>query len=116
MPDHQFKFIGDYPLPFNARMGIEVIYNSGQYLRGDEANLLSKTDDYAIVNWRVSVPLNPRVELFARVSNVFDAEYENFGLLGEDPSEVLPGITHNSTVFLGSGAPRGGWVGLRMTL
>ncbi len=116
VPDHQFKFIGDYPLPFNARMGIEVIYNSGQYLRGDEANLLSKTDDYAIVNWRVSVPLNPRVELFARVSNVFDAEYENFGLLGEDPSEVLPGITHNSTVFLGSGAPRGGWVGLRMTL
>jgi hypothetical protein len=30
------------------------------------------------------------MELFARIDNVLDQDYENFGLLGEDPTEVLP--------------------------
>lgn len=116
IPDHQFKFSGDYQLPWNLRVGLEVIYNAGQYLRGDESNQLGEIDGYTLVNLRGTYAINPRLELFARVTNLFDADYENFGLLGEDPSEIVPGLADTSPVFLGAGAPRGGWVGLRLRL
>ena len=57
-----------------------------------------------------------RFELFAKVTNLFDEDYENFGLLGEEPAEVLPDLPNQSPVFLGAGAPVAGWVGLRVRL
>ena len=51
--------------------------------------------------------------IFARVTNLFDTDYENFGLLGEDPGETLPFLVDNRPLFLGVGAPRGAWLGLR---
>ncbi len=116
IPDHQFKFSGDYTLPWNLRVGLEVIYNSGQYLRGDESNQLGEIDGYAVVNLRGSYRIDERFELFARVTNLFDTDYENFGLLGEEPAEILPGLADQSPVFLGAGAPLAGWVGLRVRL
>jgi len=116
IPDHQFKFSGDYTLPWNLRVGLEVIYNAGQYLRGDESNQLGEIDGYAVVNLRGSYRIDDRFELFARVTNLFDNDYENFGLLGEEPAEILPGLADQSPVFLGAGAPLGGWVGLRVRL
>ena len=116
IPDHQLKLAGDYMLPWNIRVGLEVIYNSGQHLRGDESNDLDEIDGYAIVNLRGSYQVNNRLEIFARVTNLFDKDYENFGLLGEEPDEVIDNLNDNSPVFLGAGAPLGGWVGLRLTL
>lgn len=116
IPDHQLKFAGDYQFPWAIRLGLEVIYNSGQYLRGDEANLLDEIDGYAIVNLRGSYRFNKHFELFAKVTNLFDTDYENFGLLGEEPAEVLPNLGNQSPVFLGAGAPRGGWVGIRLSM
>ncbi len=116
IPDHQFKFASDYALPWNLSVGLEVIYNSGQYLRGDESNDLDKIDGYTVVNLRGSYRPNERVEVFAKVTNLFDNDYENFGLIGEAPSEILPGLANQSPVFLGAGAPIGGWVGVRLSL
>ncbi|MGE0485802.1 MAG: TonB-dependent receptor [Gammaproteobacteria bacterium] len=116
IPDHQFKFSSDYQLPWNLRVGLEVIYNSGQFLRGDESNQLDEIDGYTLVNLRGTYTVNQRLEFFARVTNLLDTDYENFGLLGEDPSEIIPGLANASPVFLGAGAPRGGWVGLRLRL
>ncbi|MEQ8660328.1 MAG: TonB-dependent receptor [Gammaproteobacteria bacterium] len=116
IPDHQFKFSGDYALPWDLRVGLEVIYNAGQYLRGDESNQLGEIDGYAVVNLRGSYRIDERFELFARVTNLFDNDYENFGLLGEAPGEILPGLANQSPVFLGAGAPLAGWVGLRVRL
>ena len=47
------------------------------------------------------------------LGTVFDTDYENFGLLGEDPGETLPFLVDNRPLFLGVGAPRGAWLGLR---
>lgn len=116
VPAHQFKASGDYALPWNLRVGAEVLYNSGQYLRGDEANQLDRIAGYALVNLRASWRLHERCELFARITNLFDEDYENFGLIGEEPGEMLPELADQSPIFLGAGAPRGGWVGLRLRL
>lgn len=52
--------------------------------------------------------------LFARIENIFDTDYETFGLLGE-PAAVL-GPAFDDPRFLSPGAERGGWVGVRLSL
>ncbi len=116
IPRHQFKLGADYRLPFGLALGGEVLYNSDQVLRGDESNQLETLDGYATVNLRGSYAFTQQVELFARVTNLFDEDYENFGLIGEDPTEVLPNLADDSPRFLGAGAPRAGWVGVRIRL
>ena len=116
IPEHQFKFSAMYSLPWNIRLGAELVYNSDQVLRGDESNQLDPVDGYSVFNMRASYAHNAHVELFARVSNLFNEAYENFGLLGEDPGQALPGLTNRSPVFLGAGAERGVWIGVRLRL
>jgi iron complex outermembrane recepter protein len=56
--------------------------------------------------------LNEHVSVFGRVANVFDEEYETFGVIGEEPGEVLLNDFEDPR-FLGPGAPRAGWMGVR---
>ncbi len=116
IPPHQLKFGGDYHLPHGISLGFDLIYNSTQFLRGDESNQLDEVDAYALVNLRASYAVSEHLQFFARVVNVFDTGYENFGLLGEDPSEVLTGLADTRPRFLGAGAERGAWIGVRLRL
>ena len=113
LPEHIFKLGGDYKIIDGLNVGMELIYNSDQVLRGDEGNDLNTVDGYTLLNLRASYSVNSQLLIFARVSNLFDEDYENFGLLGEEPGEVLPDLTDNRPLFLGAGAPRGGWIGFR---
>ena len=65
-----------------------------------------------MVNLRGEYRVNDALRLFARIENLFDTEYETFGLLGE-PDEVFPEF--EDPRFFGSGPPLGGWVGVRAT-
>ena len=62
--------------------------------------------------------LNDNVEFFAKVNNVFDTNYETFGLLGEDPSELDVPLFENfsNPRFIGPGAPISGFVGMKLSL
>ncbi len=111
MPEDILKLGGDYSITDAASVGAEVIYNSDQVLRGDEANRLGKIGGYMLVNLRASYVFAERLTVFARVTNAFDREYENFGLLGEDPTEILPDLADGRPLFLGVGAPRAAWIG-----
>ncbi|MGR9092828.1 MAG: TonB-dependent receptor, partial [Gammaproteobacteria bacterium] len=104
IPAHQFKLGGDYNFSSGLRLGFDLLVNSDQVLRGDESNQLDEIDGYALVNLRASYRLDERVNLFVRVTNLFDTDYENFGLLGEDPSEVVSGLADTRPRFLGAGA------------
>ena len=97
-------------------VGLDAPYNAGQTLRGDESNQLDKLAGYALVSLRTSYAVSRRWELFARVSNLFDTNYAIFGLLGESPDEVLPALTDQRPIFVGAGAPRAAWVGVRLRL
>lgn len=114
LPDNIFKFGGDYRVNEDVSVGAELLYNSEQVLRGDEANELEPIDGYALVNLRASYEFAEHFVAFARVTNLFDHDYENFGLLGEDPSEILPGLADTRPRFLGVGAPRAAWAGVQL--
>jgi len=116
IPEHQFKLGGDYRFNLGFSLGFDLIVNSDQVLRGDESNQLDEVDGYALVNLRASYQVEERVNVFVRVTNLFDEDYENFGLIGEDPSEIIEGLSDTRPFFLGPGAERGVWAGIRVSL
>ncbi|HSD75429.1 MAG TPA: TonB-dependent receptor [Steroidobacteraceae bacterium] len=113
IPRHQLSANLDFELSDRFMVGADLEYRSGVHLRGDEVNLLEKTHDYAIFNVRAEFRFSDWLSVFARVENVFDADYETFGLLGE-PDEVIAGF--EDPRFLGAGPPLGAWVGVRIQL
>jgi outer membrane receptor protein involved in Fe transport len=113
LPRRSVKIGADFAVTPRLSIGADVVANSGQYLRGDEANLLPKTPGYAVANLRASYAFNPHVGVFARVDNLFDRRYVTFGALG-DASDVFAGF--DDPRFLGPAPPRAAWVGLRVAL
>ncbi len=114
IPEHTLKFGGDYAFTKNFSVGGDLQYRSGVFVRGDESNQLGELDGYATVNLRGSYQVNETFKVFARVNNLFDTEYESFGLLGE-PDEVpgFGGFTDNR--FVGVGEPLSGFIGVSAT-
>ena len=94
-------------------VGGDIVVNAGQFLRGDEANLLPKTGGYVVVNLRANWAFDAHASVFARIENVFDRRYVTFGTLG-DASGIFAGV--DDPRFLGPAPPRAGWIGLRLAL
>ena len=113
IPEHQANVGLDYTITDRLSIGGDVVWRSGVYYRGDEANLLDRTDGYSILNLRGEYRIGNQVTLFARIENVFDEDYETFGLLGE-PDEVFADF--DDPRFLGAGPPLGAWLGVRIRL
>ncbi|MDT8397101.1 MAG: TonB-dependent receptor [Pseudomonadales bacterium] len=114
IPQNLLKLGADYRFGKNFSIGVEALHNSAQVLRGDESNDLDRLDGFTLFNLRASYSYRDTLTIFARASNIFDKKYENFGLLGENPDEVLPDLADTRPLFLGAGAPRAAWLGLRV--
>lgn len=117
IPAHQFKFSTDYDILSAWSLGFDMNFNSGQYLRGDEANLTAKLPAFVVFNLRSEYRINEHFALFGRVNNLFDRDYVNFGTWAET-GDILErvGIGEKSSRFVGVAAPRAAWIGLRITL
>ncbi len=115
IPQNQFKLVTNYQVDSNLSLGVDVIANSDQHLRGDESNQLDTVDGYTMVNFRARYRFNDNLEVFAVVNNLFNEEFETFGLLGEEPGEVEVPIIEDLEVpiFLGAAPPRAGFLGVR---
>ncbi len=115
IPAHQFKFGADYAFDEDLIVSLDLIANSGQYLRGDESNELDEVDGYALVNLGARYRVSDRLLVYAQVHNLFDAKFETFGLLGEEPGEVEVPLVEDFEIpiFLGAAPPRAGFLGLR---
>jgi outer membrane receptor protein involved in Fe transport len=87
-----------------------AVANSGQYLRGDEANLLAPLPGFVVVDLRAAYEVAAPLSVFVKVSNVFDARYATFGVLGNATGVLGPGF--DSPRFESPGAPRAAWAGI----
>lgn len=116
LPDHNLKLAADWQVMDQVSIGSDLQYRSSQYFRGDEANENEQLPGYAIVNMRAAWTPSDRFELYGRVLNVFDKEYETFGVYGE-ADEVLAGVytDFEDDSFVGPGAPRTFKAGLKIS-
>jgi outer membrane receptor protein involved in Fe transport len=106
-------------------IGGSLAYNSGQYAHGDENNrdVNGRVPGYTVVDFDARLRIDPRLQVFAQVSNVFDRRYQNFAILGSNvfngPNRSFGpalGVPPDATQFRGVGAPRGVWFGIRYAL
>jgi outer membrane receptor protein involved in Fe transport len=93
-------------------IGADLLNASEAFFRGDEGNLFEELDGYTLLGLRMEYRLADELQLFARVDNLLDEEYETFGVFGE-ADEVL-GDDFEDPSFVGPGAPRGLWFGFRV--
>jgi len=110
VPRHLFKSGLDAELPLGFRIGADLQFVGRKFLRGDEANERAPLSSYTVVNARLSYTWK-QVTLFARAENLFDTDYETFGVFGENT--FADGKVER---FLSPGSPLGGWFGIRVDL
>jgi iron complex outermembrane receptor protein len=92
--------------------GAGVVAASGSHFRGDEGNLLDELDGYSVVNVRAEYRIGASTSVFASIDNLLDEEYVTFGVFGE-ADDVL-GDEFDEPYFVGPGAPRAAWIGVRV--
>lgn len=122
IPEHNVKLGMNYRITSNLTGGINLIYSSGVYLIGDEANLDRKTDPYTVVNL-VANYRKSNLTVFARVDNIFDTKYETTGryVSLEEAAELNPILPEpidpdkDNPRALAPGAPRNFIVGVAYT-
>jgi len=93
-----------------------MTFTSEQFLRGDESNQLPRLDSYFLFDVSVIYKIRAGLNWYLKIDNLFDNDYENFGVVGEDPRSVIPSINTNPERFLSPGAPRGIWLGLKVSI
>ena len=114
IPRHSFKAGVGIAMTRDWNVALESSVSSSRVFLGDEGNDQVPVDGYAVANLRSSYRLTDALELFVRIDNLYNTDYETFGLLAEieiDLAEV-PGA--DDPRFLSPGAPRSGFAGIRI--
>ncbi len=114
LPEHIFKATLGVDLWQRWSLAIDTLYSGDQFLRGDEANETSRLGGYWVFNARTEVKVTDNVTLFGSIDNIFDRKYKTFGVYG-DATEVL-GDDFDNGQFVSPGAPRAGWIGIRLSI
>ena len=114
LPEHIYKASLGVDLWRRWSLGIDAQYSGEQYFRGDEANITDPLGGYWVFNLKSEFKFNEHVALFGRVDNLFDRRYKTFGVYGE-ADEVL-GAAFDDGRFVSPGAPRAGWIGIRLSM
>lgn len=119
VPQHSLKLRLQYAFGDQAALGANIIYNSSIFARGDENNqdVNGRIPGYVVVNLDGRYTVAKDLELFARVANLFDRNYSNVGVIGQNfftgPGRSYSGSDPLNEQFRGPGVPRGVWLGLR---
>lgn len=98
------------------RLGLEVSHVGSQWLRGDEDNTEEelKLDPYTLVDLSAEYRLFDRMTVFANIQNVFDVEYNTFGVLTLNHLNDIN--SPRVEPFVTPGFPRRATIGLRYRL
>lgn len=129
MPRHSVKLAADWQALPGLSVGAQLRAYSGQYVRGNENNRhqpdgvdfngAGRIGGFAVVDLTGSWKLGKNVELFGKVANVFDRRYATAGILGENAFDAGGAIQApddwRTEQFVGPGAPRAAWLGVRMS-
>jgi iron complex outermembrane recepter protein len=128
IPRHSFK-LNLSARPFEKwTIGSTLSAFSSQFVRGNENNAheadgalfngSGKLAGYALLDATATYDLGGGWQVFGKVSNVFDRDYASAGQLGRSSFDaagrfVADADDWRNEQFVGPGAPRAGWIGIR---
>ncbi len=115
VPEHLLRVNLAVDVTDRLTVGADAVAQSDQVFRGDESNTAEELDGFVVVNANARYRFSDRVEAVLRVNNLFDTDYETFGVFGE-ADEVLGEEFEDARRFVGPGAPLGAWLGVRVSL
>jgi outer membrane receptor protein involved in Fe transport len=110
VPRHLGKATVTWVWANRLSVAANVVAQSSQVRRADEANLLDRVPGFAVLDLRASYDIATAATVFLKVSNVFDTRYSTFSVLGDASTVLGPG--YDNPRFNGPGAPRAAWAGL----
>jgi outer membrane receptor protein involved in Fe transport len=139
IPLHSLKLGADVQATEAWMLAADVVAYSSQYVMGNENNahqVGSATDlqantrsflgsgevkGYALLNLGSRIKLGGQWELVGRINNVLDKKYATAGMLRENPFDASGSFLIDSNnwgreTFFGPGAPRSGFIGVRLTM
>ena len=114
IPRHSFKAGARQEITRAWEVTLETIVASSRIFVGDEGNDQRELEGYGIVNFRTRYRLNRGVELFARINNLLDARYATAGVLAEIELYLHEAPNASDPRFVGPGAPRSAFGGVRV--
>jgi iron complex outermembrane recepter protein len=121
LPRNAFRLRADWTHgPFV--LGATLAAFDSQYARGNENNAdpAGKVPGYAVIAIDASWNITPGWQLFARIDNLFNRTYQNFGILGANyfrgPGNTFDAGLAGPEAFLSPGAPFGAWIGIQYRL
>ncbi|MGZ5576674.1 MAG: TonB-dependent receptor [Methylobacter sp.] len=113
IPEHIYKAAVGVDLWQRVSLGIDGIYSGNKYFRGDEANSTAPLAGYWLFNAKAEYKVTKNFAVFGKVDNIFDKNSSSFGMYGQ-ANGILPGF--NDGRFVSPGAPRAGWIGVRLSI
>jgi iron complex outermembrane receptor protein len=97
IPRNRLKIGADYRLLPSLTAGAELSLITSQYYFGDESNQLAPMPGYQVFGLHALWQVDPQIQLFATVDNLFDSKYANYGILSDPTGINAPGIPAGST-------------------
>jgi len=110
VPAHAGTLALSAALTDRLAIGASVRAQAGQFLRGDEANLLDAAPGFVVFNAHARRRLTDHLTAIVQVQNALDARYYTFGVLGDGSLVALD----DDPRFLSPGMPRAIWGGIEV--
>jgi outer membrane receptor protein involved in Fe transport len=119
IPQNTVKLRLDYAATPKWNVGSNLTYRGSIFARGDEDNqdVNGKIAGYFLIDLDTTYNITKQLQVFASVTNLLNKHYASFAILGQNffngANHTFDGANPVNEQFLGIGAPRGAWVGLR---
>ena len=114
VPRHSFKGGVRFTVTDPWDVMLETVAASSRVFVGDEGNDQAPLDGYRIANLRSVYRAGGHAELFVRIDNLFGTDYATFGALAELEVFLREAPDARDPRFVGPGAPRSGFAGIRL--
>jgi len=101
VPKHRLKAGFEYDLTKEWKIGADLLYVAGNWVRGDEINAYGTLPAYAKLNLRSSYQLTKNVQIYGLIDNVTNTRAETFGIFFDTTSAAS-----SSAQFLSFTSPR----------
>jgi len=113
VPRHRMKGGFDFAVNPLWKIGADVQYTSGPWIRGDEINFAGTLPSYGILNLRTSYQLGPNIQLYGLLENVTNTRARSFGTFFD--TNDIRFLAFNNPRMVSIGPPLGVYGGVKIT-